>query len=64
VVAEEYGHKPRKHTQFWSYVKELSNQGLVETKVSGDSSGGRTTYISLPDIPSKVLEEKLRSMLR
>jgi hypothetical protein len=37
---------------------------LVETKVVGDSlGGGRTTYISLPDIPAKVLRERLESSI-
>jgi len=63
IAAEELGERGRGHTQFWSYLKDLSNQGLIETKVAGDSSGGRTTYISLPDIPSKVLRERLEKML-
>jgi cell division control protein 6 len=63
IASEEFDEKPRGHTQFWSYLKDLSNQGLIETKVAGDSSGGRTTYISLPDIPSKVLRERLEEML-
>jgi cell division control protein 6 len=64
VVAEEYGEKARAHTQFWEYVQDLSNNGMIGTKVTGDPSGGRTTYISLPDIPAKVLREKLEAMLK
>jgi cell division control protein 6 len=64
VAAEEYKEKPRAHTQFWEYIQELSNSGLISTKVTGDPSGGRTTYISLPDIPAKVLRERLEDMLR
>jgi len=63
VAAEEFGERGRGHTQFWSYLRDLSNQGLIETKVAGDATGGRTTYISLPDIPSKVLRERLEVML-
>jgi cell division control protein 6 len=63
IAAEEHKEKPRAHTQFWEYVQELSNAGLITTKVSGDPSGGRTTYISLPDIPAKVLRERLEDML-
>lgn len=63
IASEEFDERPRGHTQFWSYLKDLSNQGLIETKVAGDSSGGRTTYISLPDIPSKVLRERLEELL-
>jgi cell division control protein 6 len=63
-VAEEYGEKARAHTQFWEYVQDLSNNGMIGTKVTGDPAGGRTTYISLPDIPAKVLRDKLESMLK
>lgn len=64
VAAEEHGEKPRGHTQFWAYIQDISNEGLIETKVASDASGGRTTYISLPDIPAKVLKSKLEEILR
>lgn len=63
VVAEEYDEKPRKHTQFWNYVNDLHDLGLVQTKVQGDPDGGRTTYISVPDMPAKILRSKLEEML-
>ncbi len=63
LASEEFDERPRKHTQYWSYLRDLSNEGLVETKVTGDASGGRTTYISLPDIPAKELSRKLRELL-
>jgi cell division control protein 6 len=62
VVCEEYGVPARKHTQFWTYVQKLEKTGLIVTSV-GNETEGRTTYISLPDIPSKVLAEKLVSMI-
>ncbi len=64
VVAEEYGHRARGHTQFWAYLQAVAGEGLLETKVSGDPSGGRTTYISVPDIPVRVLSEMLEEMLK
>ena len=64
LAAEEYNEKPRAHTQFWAYIQDIANEGLIGTKVVGDAAGGgRTTYISLPDIPAKVLREKLESSL-
>ena len=64
VAAEEYGEKARAHTQFWAYIQDIANAGLISTRVVGDASGGgRTTYISLPDIPSKILREKLEQLL-
>lgn len=64
VAAEEYGERARGHTQFWAYLQAVANEGLLETKVSGDPSGGRTTYISIPDIPVKVLRDMLEGMLQ
>ncbi|MDD1765570.1 MAG: AAA family ATPase [Methanomassiliicoccales archaeon] len=64
VTAEEYGQRARGHTQFWAYMQDISNEGLIDTKVSSDVAGGRTTYISLPDIPTKVLRQKLEEMLK
>jgi len=63
VVCEEYGETARKHTQFWTYVKDLEKMNLVTTTVKGDAEGGRTTYISVPDIPSKVLANKLEDIM-
>jgi cell division control protein 6 len=63
VAAEEYAEKPRGHTQFWAYLTTIANEGLLETKVTGDPSGGRTTYITIPDIPVKVIREMLEKML-
>ena len=63
IAAEEHGERPRGHTQFWAYIQAIANEGLLEAKVSGDPSGGRTTYITVSDVPVKVLKEQLEKML-
>jgi len=63
VVCEEYNETARKHTQFWTYVQNIEKIGLITTMVKGDAEGGRTTYISLPDIPSRVLAQKLEYLM-
>ena len=63
IVCEEYEVQARKHTQFWGYVQKLEKNGLIMTVVKNDPDGGRTTLISIPDIPSKVLVEKLVDMI-
>ncbi|MBR6213209.1 MAG: AAA family ATPase [Candidatus Methanomethylophilaceae archaeon] len=63
IVCEEYEVPARKHTQFWGYVQDLEKVGLVKTRVSSSGKGGRTTTVSLPDIPSKVLAVKVADML-
>ena len=63
VVCEEYNTEARKHTQFWGYIQKLEKSGLIMTVVKNDPDGGRTTLISLPDIPAKVLADKLVDMI-
>lgn len=62
VVCEEYGVPCRKHTQFWTYIKDLEKQGIIRTYVKTDSEG-RTTMISLPEIPAKILSEKMEALV-
>lgn len=63
VVCEEYNVPARKHTQFWKYIQDLERTGFVKTKVLTDGKNGRTTKLSLPDIPSKVLASKIETLL-
>lgn len=64
VVCEEYNEKPRGHTQFWNYIKNLDAYGFITARKSGEGIIGNTTVISLPDIPAKDLEELLTKKLR
>jgi len=64
VVCEEYEEKPRAHTQFWKYVRDLDALGLVDTKPSGEGVVGKTTLISLPEVPAKVLIDNLERSLK
>ncbi len=63
LVCEEFEEKKLGHTQFWKYLKELDDVGIVQAKKSSKGLVGTTTLISIPDIPAKVLEEKLMGML-
>jgi len=64
ITCEEYNEKPRAHTMFWSYLKEIENAGFINIKLSGKGQLGTTQLISLPDIPAQVLASKLEGMLR
>ena len=59
VACEEYNQKPRGHTQFWNYIKNLDAYGFIIAKKSGEGIIGNTTVISISDIPAKELEEML-----
>jgi cell division control protein 6 len=63
-LARAYGEEPRKHTQFYEYLKELSNAGLVEARVTSVSPKGRTTMLRLPpEIPADRLREVIESII-
>ncbi len=64
LVCEEFGEEPRAHTQFWEYLRSLGDLGLLGLSASGKGMVGKTTLISLPDIPAKVLEEKLLTLIK
>lgn len=63
VVCEEYNQVPRKHTQFWKYIQNMENLSLISTEVRSEPDGGRTTYISIQNIPPKELAKKLEYIL-
>ena len=56
LACEEYEEEPRRHTQIWSYLKELSKQDVISTKISGEGMRGKTTLISIPDISVETIE--------
>lgn len=64
LACEEFAEKPRGHTQFWTFLKELDSHGLIRTQKSGKGIVGTTTMISLPDAPAKALEERLVAVVR
>ncbi|OGS55693.1 MAG: hypothetical protein A3K60_01140 [Euryarchaeota archaeon RBG_19FT_COMBO_56_21] len=64
VACEEYEEKPRAHTAFWTLMKDLDMLGVVSAKKSGPGISGKTTVITLLDIPAKVLEARVREMLK
>ena len=64
ITCEEYEEKPRAHTMFWNYLKEIENAGFINIKLSGKGHLGTTQLISLPDIPAGILTSKLETMLQ
>ncbi len=63
LVCEEYSKIPRSHTQLWAYIQDLVGLGILSTKISGVGQRGKTTLVSLPDIPASVLENELELLL-
>jgi len=63
TLCEELNEKPRTHTMFWNYLKEIENAGFINIKLSGKGHLGTTQLISLPDIPAEIVQEKIYSLL-
>ena len=64
ITCEEYNEKPRTHTMFWNYLKDIESAGFITIKLSGKGHLGTTQLISLPDIPAEVVSDKLKDLLR
>jgi cell division control protein 6 len=64
LVCEEYGEYPRKHTQLWEYLERMEGIGLIDLRPSGKEHRGRSTRISIPDIPVTILGSELKRSLK
>jgi len=64
VTCEEYDEKPRTHTMFWNYLKEIEGAGFINIKPSGKGHLGTTQLISLPDIPAGIVSNKVEELLK
>lgn len=63
VLAETCEEKPRGHTQFWKYLKNLDAYGFLRVKRSGAGQSGTTQTISLPDAPAADVKVTLAAIL-
>lgn len=64
ITCEEYNEKPRSHTMFWNYLKEIESAGFINLKASGKGQLGTTQLISLPDIPAEIVSCKVEELLK
>jgi cell division control protein 6 len=63
VACEEFGEKPRGHTQLWKYVQELATLGIIKAELSASGQRGKTTLIGLPRIAASDLKKELTRTL-
>jgi cell division control protein 6 len=66
ITCEEYGEKPRVHSQLWTYLNDLRDRGIIETRQNkkGEGVRGRTTLISIGTEPLETLESLLTRMIK
>jgi archaeal cell division control protein 6 len=62
-ICEQHEEKPRGHTMFWQYLKDIENAGFITVKKSGKGQLGTTQLISLPDIPAEIVHQKVNELL-
>lgn len=64
ILCEEFGQRPRAHSQLWTYLNELKSKGIVETRPNkrGEGLRGRTTLISIGTEPLDALERTISAM--
>lgn len=62
-ICEQHEEKPRGHTMFWQYLKDIENAGFITVKKSGKGQLGTTQLISLPDIPAEIMHQKVNEIL-
>jgi len=60
LLCEESGVGPRKHTQLWKYLRELSELGLISRQISEGGRKGRITLFGLA-VSAQALRSKLES---
>lgn len=62
VLCEGRRVEPRRHTQFWEYLQNLKNLGILYTKISGAGFRGKTTLIGLLNLSIEAVERGLSDL--
>lgn len=62
-VCEEYGEKPRRHTQIYEYVNDLKRHGIIDARLSGKGYRGKSTLIGISIGPLEALEKYIRELI-
>ncbi|MEJ5293389.1 MAG: ORC1-type DNA replication protein [Candidatus Methanosuratincola sp.] len=64
VLCEDMKLEARKHTQFWEYLQNLKNLGILYTKISGAGFRGKTTLIGMLNLSVEAVEKNLSAVLK
>ena len=59
----EYNTKSRKRVQFWNYIQELKNIGIISTRVTQKDNIRRITLIGIPAIPLEELKIEIEKQI-
>jgi cell division control protein 6 len=64
MLCEDMKVEARRHTQFWEYLQNLKNLGILYTKISGAGFRGKTTLIGMLNLSVEAVEKNLSAVLR
>lgn len=59
LICEDMQVEARKHTQFWEYLQNLRNLGILHTRISGAGFRGKTTLIGMLNLSVEAVERSL-----
>ncbi|MEM2740938.1 MAG: hypothetical protein QXD95_02135, partial [Nitrososphaeria archaeon] len=62
-MCKKFGKEALKHTQFWLKIKNLSQKEIISSTVTGAEPKGRTTLISLLNVPAEQLYNEIKERL-
>lgn len=63
-ICETYGEIPRRHTQLYEYIQNLSKAGVILAQPSGRGHRGRTTLITIHYGPLDALENYIVELIK
>jgi cell division control protein 6 len=63
TVCEEHGERPRAPSKMWEHLRRLSSLGMIDLRPSGKGHRGRSSRVSIPDVPVALLEKELERVL-
>ncbi len=64
IVCEEYQQESRQYTQYWKYINNLINEGMIDARMVSEGIRGRTRHITISSVPVKVLIKELEPLIR
>jgi len=64
LICETYGEIPRRHTQLYEYIQNLSKAGVILAQPSGRGHRGRTTLITIHYGPLDALENYIVELIK
>jgi len=63
ITCKQYDKEPLKYTQFWLRIRNLSQRELINSEVAKKGRKGRTTFVSLLNVPAEQIYKEVLERL-